>query len=107
MRIVQVAGFMAAIMVALAASARPSAAVVIYPWCANYAGKWGASSCGSVSLKQCLATLAGNGGTCDPNPFYSRIHHRRRIHHLSGGDAVLTVCSSGRLTGIPALKFPA
>jgi Protein of unknown function (DUF3551) len=70
MRIVQVAGFMAAIMVALAASARPSAAVVIYPWCANYAGKWGASSCGSVSLKQCLATLAGNGGTCDPNPFY-------------------------------------
>ena len=69
MRTLYVVGLMAGIVFTLAASIRPSAAVIIYPWCANYAGKWGASSCVSVSLKQCLATLAGNGGTCDPNPF--------------------------------------
>jgi len=49
----------------------PSAAVFIYPWCANYGGReYGASSCGSTSLKQCLATLWGNGGTCNLNPYY-------------------------------------
>ena len=72
MRVLKAAGFVVAIALILAASARPSAAVVIYPWCANYGGRggYGASSCGSVSLQQCLATLAGNGGTCNPNPFY-------------------------------------
>jgi Protein of unknown function (DUF3551) len=61
--------FIAAIV--LIAGTLPSAAVIIYPWCANYGGKgYGATSCGSTSLKQCLATLAGNGGTCDPNPYY-------------------------------------
>jgi hypothetical protein len=70
MRKLQTVGLLAMVAVSLVASATPSAAVIIYPWCANYAGKWGGSSCGSVSLKQCLATLAGNGGTCDPNPYY-------------------------------------
>ena len=57
--------------IVLIAGTLPSAAVVIYPWCANYGGKgYGATSCGSTSLKQCLVTLAGNGGTCDPNPYY-------------------------------------
>src|SRR4029077_6118927 len=70
MRKLQTVGLLAMVAALLVASATPSAAVIIYPWCANYAGKWGGSSCGSVSLKQCLATLAGNGGTCDPNPYY-------------------------------------
>ena len=71
MRTLYVVGLMAGIVFTLAASTRPSAAVIIYPWCANYAGRgYGASSCGSTSLKQCLATLAGNGGTCGPNPYY-------------------------------------
>ena len=74
MRVLTAAGFVIAIVLALAASAGPSAAVVIYPWCANYGGSgrggYGASSCGSVSFQQCLATLSGNGGTCTPNPFY-------------------------------------
>jgi hypothetical protein len=71
MRIVQVAGFMAAIMVALAASARPSAAVIIYPWCANYGGRMsGAQNCGFTSRQQCELTRAGNGGFCVQNPFY-------------------------------------
>lgn len=52
----------------------PSAAMVIYPWCADYGGAgrggYGASSCGFVSFHQCLATLSGNGGSCSPNPWY-------------------------------------
>ena len=71
MRKLQTAGLLAMVAVSLVASARPSAAVIIYPWCANYGGReYGASSCGSTSLKQCLATLWGNGGTCNPNPYY-------------------------------------
>ena len=60
--------FMAGIVIL--GSARPSAAVIIYPWCANYNGRNSSMSCGSTSLQQCLATLWGNGGTCGPNPFY-------------------------------------
>ena len=75
MRIFYMAGFRLAILLTLAASARPSTAMVIYPWCANYGGGgkggYGASSCGFVSFKQCLATMWGNGGSCDPNPWYS------------------------------------
>jgi hypothetical protein len=63
--------FVAAIVLTLIAGTQPSIAVVIYPWCANYGGRSsGTTSCGSTSLKQCLATLWGNGGTCGPNPFY-------------------------------------
>ena len=69
MRHVQFGLFPATIVLALMASATPSAAVVIYPWCANYMGRY-TTSCGSTSLKQCEATRAGNGGTCEPNPYY-------------------------------------
>jgi hypothetical protein len=62
MRTLYVVGLMAGIVFTLAASTRPSAAVI--------SRGYGASSCGSTSLKQCLATLAGNGGTCGPNPYY-------------------------------------
>jgi len=57
---------------ALASSIQPSAAVVIYPWCANYSGRGfgGAQNCGFVSFNQCLATVRGVGGTCGPNPYY-------------------------------------
>ncbi len=74
MRSLCVVGLLAGIMFMVAASARPGIAAVIYPWCANYGGGgmggYGASSCGSTSFKQCLATLWGNGGTCSPNPWY-------------------------------------
>jgi hypothetical protein len=71
MRTVQVAGVMAAIMVALAASARPSAAVIIYPWCVNYGGREaGAQNCGFTSRHQCELTRRGNAGFCVQNPFY-------------------------------------
>ena len=71
MRTFQIAAFLAVILIALAASVRPSAAMVIYPWCANYGKSMaGAPSCGFTSFKQCLATIAGNGGFCTANPWY-------------------------------------
>ena len=74
MRTLYVVGFIAGIALTVVASTRPSAAMVIYPWCANYGGGgkggYGASSCGSTSFQQCMATLWGNGGTCSPNPWY-------------------------------------
>jgi len=58
-------------LVMLAASTRPSAAVIIYPWCAQYGGRTGGGqNCGFVSRAQCEATRVGNGGFCIQNPFY-------------------------------------
>jgi Protein of unknown function (DUF3551) len=54
----------------LTGSAQPSAAMVLYPWCAHYNGRPAGNNCGFTSFKQCLATIAGNGGFCDANPWY-------------------------------------
>jgi hypothetical protein len=64
--------FVAAVVITVASGATPSAAAVLYPWCANYSGRGmgGAQNCGFVSFAQCLATVRGVGGTCGPNPFY-------------------------------------
>jgi hypothetical protein len=70
MRILYIAGFLATITLTLAASARPSAAMVIYPWCVDYNGKFGAQNCGFTSFRQCLATASGNGSNCVPNAWY-------------------------------------
>jgi hypothetical protein len=40
-----------------------------YPWCARY--DWTTSNCGFVSFQQCLATISGIGGRCEPNPRYA------------------------------------
>lgn len=40
-----------------------------YPWCARY--DWTTRNCGFVSFQQCLATISGIGGRCEPNPFYN------------------------------------
>jgi len=53
-----------------AASVQPSAAMVIYPWCAHYKGRFGAENCGFTSFQQCLATIWGVGGFCAPNALY-------------------------------------
>jgi hypothetical protein len=49
-------------------------AAVIYPWCAHYGGGrmsgGGASNCGFLTRAQCMATIAGNGGFCDGNPWW-------------------------------------
>lgn len=39
-----------------------------YPWCARY--DWSTYNCGFVSFQQCLATISGIGGRCEPNPRY-------------------------------------
>ena len=75
LRVLKTASLIVVAVLTFAASIQPSAAMVIYPWCANYGGGgkggYGANSCGFVSFQQCLATLWGNGGTCSPNPWYS------------------------------------
>jgi hypothetical protein len=72
MRAFQVFTLAATTALTLAASVVPSSAMVIYPWCASYGGRMGGSeNCGFVNFKQCLATIAGNGGFCKPNPWYS------------------------------------
>ncbi len=70
-----------ATLTAWAAAAAPEH--IEYPWCANYGGGeagGGGSNCGFSTFEQCLTTLRGMGGFCDPNPFYrppSQIPARR------------------------------
>jgi hypothetical protein len=41
------------------------------PWCAYYDGRFGgASNCGFHTYEQCLATISGVGGWCQPNAMY-------------------------------------
>ena len=47
-----------------------------YPWCARY--DWTTRNCGFVSFQQCLATISGIGGRCEPNPFYKAPPPRKR-----------------------------
>ena len=43
-----------------------------YRWCAVYSGDMGGGrNCGFVTLQQCLDTISGIGGICEPNPFYT------------------------------------
>ena len=50
-----------------------ASAEIYYPWCANYGGgdEGGGSNCGFSTYEQCMATVSGIGGFCDPNPFYN------------------------------------
>ena len=57
-----------------------------YPWCAQYSG-WGSGggrNCGFVSYQQCLATVSGIGGYCEPNamfrPDYAQVPRKSRRH---------------------------
>lgn len=66
---------LAAILAALAAPAllapSPARANIEYPWCAAYGGDMGgASNCGFTTWEQCMATVSGIGGSCEPNQFY-------------------------------------
>src|SRR5262249_7674533 len=54
------------------------------PWCAYYDGHFGgASNCGFSTYEQCLATISGIGGWCQPNTTYvpppGRHRHYRPI----------------------------
>jgi len=42
-----------------------------YPWCAVYStGDGNATNCGFVTREQCMATISGIGGHCEPNNLY-------------------------------------
>jgi uncharacterized protein DUF3551 len=41
-----------------------------YPWCAYYTGPFSATNCGFDTFQQCLATISGVGGYCQPNTTY-------------------------------------
>jgi hypothetical protein len=41
-----------------------------YPWCAFYTGPFSATNCGFATYQQCLATISGVGGYCQPNTMY-------------------------------------
>jgi Protein of unknown function (DUF3551) len=43
-----------------------------YPWCAVYGVSMsGSSNCGLTTWQQCMATVSGIGGSCEPNQFYN------------------------------------
>jgi uncharacterized protein DUF3551 len=43
-----------------------------YQWCAVYGGSMnGSSNCGFTTWQQCMATVSGIGGSCEPNQFYN------------------------------------
>ena len=66
------ARFAAVAIAAMAALARPAAAIE-YPWCAQYGGDDGdgGRNCGFVSREQCMETVRGMGGFCEQNLFYT------------------------------------
>jgi hypothetical protein len=58
---------------ALAAFARPAAAVE-YPWCAQLgAVSDGGSTCGFATFEQCMETVRGVGSFCERNLFYTAV----------------------------------
>ena len=41
-------------------------------WCAVYGGRsGGGTNCGFFTWQQCMATVSGIGGFCEPNQFYN------------------------------------
>ena len=80
MRLIYLLGAAGLVALTLAGGARPSAATVIYPWCAHYGGRigGGAPNCGFVTQAQCMAAVSGTQGTCEMNPWYEPVPQRPR-----------------------------
>ena len=55
------------VTIALAAMSLTSTFANAGTWCGTY--KLGSTSCGYSSSEECLATVRGLGGFCQPNPF--------------------------------------
>jgi hypothetical protein len=63
--------FLLTAVLALAAMSAPVQAEP-YKWCAQYSGDGdGGRNCGFVSFEQCMQTVRGMGGSCEPNLFYT------------------------------------
>jgi Protein of unknown function (DUF3551) len=66
------ASLLLVLVVLACSSSAQSAPYDPYAWCAVYGGSWsGASNCGFKTLQQCMATVSGIGGSCEPNQFYN------------------------------------
>jgi hypothetical protein len=64
---------LAALVVLLAGSTFDSAKADPYRWCAVYGGNGdgdAGTNCGFITWGQCLASISGMGGFCQPNLFY-------------------------------------
>lgn len=63
---------LAAVAAAFALDAVPNTAQAypVYPWCANYGGRGGATNCGFSTFQQCMQAVSGTGGMCTQNTFY-------------------------------------
>jgi hypothetical protein len=76
-------GLIALSAIAAVAAWTSPASASEYPWCAYYTGRdGGATNCGFVTYQQCMATISGIGGNCQPNPRYSdaRVRTHRSKH---------------------------
>jgi hypothetical protein len=64
---------LAAVTAAFALDAAPASAqgFRVYPWCAYYNTKGGATNCYFSTFEQCQAAISGNGGMCTQNPWYT------------------------------------
>jgi hypothetical protein len=57
-----------------------------YPWCALYDVGTDARNCGFVTQDQCMTTVSGIGGFCEPNTQYQSavaapvVRHKSRNH---------------------------
>lgn len=62
------------------ATATPANAAIYYPWCAQYSGSetGGGSNCYFSTKQQCMVTVSGVGGMCEPNPFYDAARPEER-----------------------------
>jgi Protein of unknown function (DUF3551) len=62
-----------------------------YPWCAFYTGPFQATNCGFSTYQQCMATISGIGGYCQPNTTYVPPGRRTRQQRAYPywGDAAL------------------
>ena len=74
-------------IVLFAASAIGTSAHADGPWCAFYDALY-ATNCGFHTYEQCLATVSGAGGHCEPNTMYvpppgtGTLIVRRHRHHV-------------------------
>lgn len=66
------AALIAAVTLTPAAAQAPPFPYDPYPWCAVYGGRGGGgTNCGFLTWQQCMATVSGIGGFCEPNQFYN------------------------------------
>jgi len=74
MQWIRIVTIIPAALAALAVSAPSASQADPYRWCAVYGGSGdhgGGTNCGFVTLRQCMATISGVGGVCQPNQFYT------------------------------------